>query len=115
MLHYTRSMFPKRKLLYHRGLDDSVGTYATNYVYVVECFILIGLLLYQFVKNRGVSQAKSGLSKSTVAVIIFLAASGVAALVGGLAHQYLQTVCCCYFGGYLENNLLIRKRQSRVE
>ena len=87
-------MFPQRRLLYHRGLDESIGTYVTDYVLTVECLILVAVLLYvRFYKYNKFLSGKNGhTSKSTWAIVALLLAVGIGAFIGGLAHQFLPTV-----------------------
>ena len=69
-----------RKLLYHRGIDDSIATYATDYIESFICAIYTAILIF---KSRDKPR-----DKSTIAVIIQSAVS-IFAMIGGLIHQYL--------------------------
>jgi len=60
----------------------------------LRCLILVGILLYvRFVKyNRFLSRKNGNTTKSTWSIVALLLAVGIAALIGGLAHQFLATV-----------------------
>ena len=101
-------MFPQRKLLYERGLDESVGTYATDYVITFQCALFILILLYlRYVKYGNSISKRNTYNKSFWAVMVVNFSVGIAALVGGLAHQFLgsvSTVACIPIGRFREVN-----------
>jgi len=71
-----------RKLLYHRGIDDSTATYVTDYVESLICAIYTIVLIS---RSRGVS-------RDNLAVIIIQSAVSISALTGGITHQFLYQV-----------------------
>ena len=89
-----------RKLLYHRGIDDGQGTYITDYVeaaFGVLFGIHLCVKLYQYGNRHHYLK--------TLCVVVALFSLSMSALLGGLAHQYLQTVSywCGFavgFGGF---------------
>ena len=79
-----------RKLLYHRGIDDEVGTYITDYIEAAMCFVFGSHLLMKTL-FQSTSNIKSR-TKNTVAVVIIEYSMGAGALLAGLVHQFLQQV-----------------------
>ena len=73
-----------RKLLYHRGIDDSTATYVTDYVESAICAIY------------SVAIVSRGMSRDNVAVVIIQSAVSISALTGGITHQFLYQVFFTY-------------------
>lgn len=111
-------MFPGRQLLYHRGLDDNGGTYITDYVYAAVCGALTLQLLIRIQKEKRIRYEKeddhevtscrrfenwlpwnwpkrplTAVTMTTYGIVLVGVANMMMALFGGLAHQYVQTVC----------------------
>ena len=80
----------KRKLLYHRGIDDEVGTYITDYVEAAMCFVFGSHLLMKTLLQSPPSIKTR--SKNTIAVVIIEYSMGAGALMAGIVHQFLQQV-----------------------
>ena len=79
-----------RNLLYHRGIDDSIGTYITDYIESAVCAIYAFVLVKELITSY-----KSGCQfndKSTIAVIIIQISICMSSLTGGLTHQFLYDV-----------------------
>ncbi|XP_002129071.2 uncharacterized protein LOC100183876 [Ciona intestinalis] len=76
-----------RKLLYHRGLDDHVGTYVTDYLQAAVCFCFASALMWKSVRSP-----RATVTRTTHAVLLLLGTIGVVSFLGGLTHQFLQTV-----------------------
>nr|XP_039249016.1 uncharacterized protein LOC120326743 [Styela clava] len=108
-------MHPMRKLLYHRGVDDHIGTYVTDYVYSGVCFLLCIQLIIRICRERRLMTSEQRMTSScckisnwlpwnwpkekstainmtTYAMILFGFSNFVMMLLGGLTHQFLQTV-----------------------
>nr|XP_039249369.1 uncharacterized protein LOC120327053 [Styela clava] len=108
-------MHPMRKLLYHRGVDDHIGTYVTDYVYSGVCFLLCIQLIVRICRQRKIMTSEQRMTSScckisnwlpwnwpkekptaigisTYAVLLFGFSNFVMMLLGGLTHQFLQTV-----------------------
>ena len=79
-----------RKLLYHRGIDDEVGTYITDYVEAAMCFVFGSHLLMKTLFKSTSSIKKR--CKNTIAVVMIEYSMGAGALLAGLVHQFLQEV-----------------------
>ena len=76
-----------RKLLYHRGVDDEVGTYITDYISSTGCF-----LLGTFLISHMFAQCCQAIRKTTIGVGIILFSLTLMSLLGGLTHEFLQLV-----------------------
>lgn len=90
-----------RGILYHRGVDDQVGTYVTDYVESGICFMFATYLLMLIRKQKAhekfnpiknVDGNVKDPSKCTIAVVIIQYSISLSALLGGLTHHYLQKV-----------------------
>ena len=90
-----------RELLYHRGIDDQVGTYVTDYVESGVCFFLATYLLVLnrrqniYEKSYSVKNIDGNVvqpSKCTIAVVVVQYSISISALLGGLTHHFLQKV-----------------------
>ena len=79
-----------RKLLYHRGVDDSEGTYLTDYCQFVVCFCLSVCMFVIVYKQQ--RKCRYVIQPSSFIMAVFLMAFAFMALFGGLTHQYLQEV-----------------------
>jgi len=79
-----------RKLLYHRGVDDSEGTYITDYCQFILCAILSALLLIIIIRSR--QKHACSVKASSYSVLLLLASLSLMSIFGGLTHQYLQEV-----------------------
>lgn len=79
-----------RKLLYHRGIDDSAGTYITDYCQFAICVCLSVVLSVLIITSRRTHP--NAVKASSYAVTALLAALGLMSIFGGLTHQYLQQV-----------------------
>ena len=80
----------KRKLLYHRGIDDSIGTYITDYIESAVCAIY-SLVLVKELTSSYKSGCRSN-DKSTIAVIIIQISISMSSFFGGFTHQFLYNV-----------------------
>ncbi|CAK8677261.1 unnamed protein product [Clavelina lepadiformis] len=85
-------MYPQRSLLYHRGVDDSPGTYISDYVLFAFCAVLATYLSLLLAKSARSESKIRDVSVSTIAVIVVIISVGLGALLGGLVHQFLQKV-----------------------
>jgi len=98
-------MYPSRRLLYHRELDDSVGGYVTDYVVAAMCVMMGGHLLMKMYPKKEAPRSSGGAcagvaaggccekrSFSTGAVVALLFGTAGLTLFGGLCHQFLQEV-----------------------
>nr|XP_039248900.1 uncharacterized protein LOC120326649 [Styela clava] len=108
-----------RKLLFHRhGVDDSIGTYATDYLLSAISFIMAGIMTYLIWrhKNNDDKRVKSScgyeyasisqywapckwprpvmtsVTLSTYATLGFQSCYSLMTVLGGLPHQYLHQV-----------------------
>ena len=83
-----------RKLLYHRGVDDSIGTYVTCYSRSVVSFCLgFGMIVSMIVHGR---KKLSIITETTVAVTILLFSFTITALFTGVTHHLLEKVNSLY-------------------
>lgn len=108
-------MHPMRKLLYHRGVDDHIGTYVTDYIFSGVCFILCLQLLVRICRERRLMTSEQRMTSSCLsfpnclpwnwpkekptvinmtsyAIILFGFCNFAMMMLGGLTHQFLQTV-----------------------
>ena len=99
-------MLTGRRLLYHRGIDDQVGTFVTDYVqsFVSACLaVILCAVIYNSKKTkskytiRDGSLVKDSISyRTTYSVILALFFISISTFMGGLVHQYVQTVSRYY-------------------
>lgn len=106
------AMTAGRKLLFHNKaeVDDSVGTYVTDYILSAVCFLMATTLVYRILKNHFSNPDRKNakctrfipwnwpgekllpITMTTYSAVIFLFSYGSVALFGGLPHQYIQQV-----------------------
>lgn len=79
-----------RKLLYHRGIDDSIGTYLTDYAQFVASFCL-SLCLFIIIYKQQLKCSRIVKPSSFITAVLLMSFAFMA-LFGGLTHQYLQQV-----------------------
>lgn len=108
-------MLPGRHLLYHRGIDDHPGTYITDYIYSGVCCVLCIHLLIRIRREKNKlpeeqatvtsccrienwlpwnwpKRHSTPVTMSTYGVLLVGVSNMMMSLLGGLAHQFLQTV-----------------------
>ena len=93
----------QRKLLYHRGVDDSIGTYLTDYIQFVISFTLsVCLLLLVYKQQKRYAHV---VNPSSYITAVLLMAFAFMALFGGLTHEYLQQVVSAIIKDIRKNDL----------
>ena len=108
-------MLPGRHLLYHRGVDDHPGTYITDYIFAAVCGLLcihLFIRIRREKKNLTEEQrdvtscsrlgnvlpwnwpknSATPVTMATYGVFLLGFSNFMMAILGGLTHQYLQTV-----------------------
>ena len=102
-----------RTLLYHRGIDDDVITYLSDYLQSFVCFVLAIYLLIRRSKIKK-SAHKNGYTvcnDTSISVIIIQLTLSLIGLLGGVTHQFLQKVTIKKFVQKL-NSLIILNNLS---
>jgi len=122
-------MLGQRRLLYHRGVDDQAGTYISDYVLSSVSFLcavcLAALIIGTKQAAKRWSPSPRPIPTTTCAVVLLLTFLGVLTLLGGLVHQYLQTVSAVFLkllksglvlvgGVYTTGGRFLPKRSTKV-
>lgn len=86
--------FRGRSPLYHRGIDDDVSTYLSDYVQSLVCFVLATYLLIRRnrTKNNPTNTVNTYNNDTSISVVIIQLTLSLIGLLGGVTHQFLQQV-----------------------
>ena len=83
-----------RTLLYHRGIDDDISTYLSDYLQSLVCFVLATYLLIRRnkTKDKSTNTVNTYNNDTSISVVIIQLTLSLIGLLGGVTHQFLQQV-----------------------